>query len=92
MVGGIGATVKRIAALRVKFSQCKIISATDFASALQDLQISVIHMLESNKKQRRDELGFSSILRHLRKVKDISKSHFYVQNDNIVPMLFSPSL
>ena len=91
LVDGIGATVKQIAPLRVKSSQYEIRSAADFALALQDLQISVIHMSENDKRQQKNELGFNSILSYSRKIKGISKSHyFYVQNDNVAPMLFSP--
>ena len=44
VVDGIGATVKRTVALRVKSSQFEVKSAADYASALKDLQISVMHV------------------------------------------------
>ena len=48
-------------------------------------------MSENVTRQQKNELGFSSILSYSRKIKGISKSYyFYVQNDNVVPMLFSP--
>ncbi|XP_065645610.1 uncharacterized protein LOC136076073 [Hydra vulgaris] len=75
VVDGIGA--------KVKTSQYEIRSAADFALALQDLQTSIVHMSENDTRQQKNELGFSSILSYSRKIKGISKSHyFYVQNDN----------
>ena len=91
VVDGVGATVKRLATNRVKSGKIGTQSANDFVNAIQDINVKVLYLSEEEKSARNYALKLSQIIQQAKKVKDISKSHyFYVGKSQIIAEKTSP--
>ena len=91
VVDGIGATVKRLASNKVKSGKIEIQSANDFMNSIQDINVKVLYLSEEEMSARYYALNLSQIIQQAKKVKDISKSHyFYVNKSQILADKTSP--
>ena len=90
-VDGIGAVVKNTAARKVLANRTMITNAETFAQELKSCKIEVIWLSKEEKKQRNSEVGLSKLVANSKKLKDISKCHFFFsQNNKIECKTLSP--
>ena len=84
-VDGVGGTLKRIAAEKVRSRQCIINGMIDFVAAVRDSSITVTPMTADAVKQRERELRLDDVFGEAEAVKGISDFHcFEWQYDDLI--------
>lgn len=89
-VDGVGGTLKRIAANKVRSRQCIINGMTDFVAAVKDSSITVTSMTAEQVVQRERDLLLEDIFKEAKAIKGISDFHcFEWQNEQIITKQYS---
>lgn len=92
VVDGVGAAVKRVASNKTKAETAVIVDAESFANALESSVVKVMYLSDEEKSRRNIRIGLKSIIAQSKKLKDISKSHFFnVVNGTVKIQRVSPS-
>jgi len=92
-VDGVGGTLKRIAADKVRSRQCIINGMADFIAAVQHSSITVTSMTADAVKQHECELHLDNIFSEAKAIKGISDFHcFEWQSDDLITRQYSSEI
>lgn len=91
VVDGIGGAVKRVARRKILTEDSVIKNAEDFSKALRSSDVNVLWFSETEKANRNNLLNLKKTFTQSKKLKDISKCHyFYVIDGNVKFERLSP--